>query len=356
MNMYKEDLLKYFNVSFINWKKLKNKTILLSGASGLIGRYIIDLIMLANYKLGINCKIVGLSLNIEKAKEYFDYFESDLFDYIAQDICNPVNYEGKIDYVIHMASNTSPMQYAEFPIETINTNIIGCKNLLNLSCEKNVEKFIFISSFEVYGNVNNISKIKENNYGSIDCTLLRSCYPESKRLAENMCIAYSSEKGVNTSIVRLSRVFGPTMNPDSTLSLSQFFKCGLDGKDIVLKSNGQQNYSYNYVGDVATAIIQVILEGVNCEAYNVSSEKFDCKLGKFAEYVSEWSGTKVVYDLPNDLEKSGFSNSVMTILDSSKLEKLNWYCLSNIKDKIYDTLEIISMENKSIGQSKKRSL
>ncbi len=346
--MYNNDLNKYLTVDFIDWQKLSGKTILISGATGLVGRYLIDLIMLANKKLDINCKVVGLSHSLEKAKKYFNYFDNDLFDYIAQDVSLPIKYEGEIDYIVHLASNTSPSQYVTSPIATITTNVMGSKNLLDLAVNKKSSKFIFVSSFEVYGSVENKSQISENDFGVIDCTRLRSCYPESKRLSENMCIAYSNEKGINTSIVRLSRVFGPTMNPDSTLSLSQFINCGLNATDIVLKSDGKQNYSYNYVGDATTAIIKVLLDGRDCEAYNVSSKKFDCELGVFARYVSNWCKKEVVYDLPDDVEKKGFSNSVMTILDSSKLESLGWFTLENIEKKINDTLDILSDNNERV--------
>jgi nucleoside-diphosphate-sugar epimerase len=156
-----------------------------------------------------------------------------------------------------------------------------------------------------------------------------------------MCVAYSNQKNLSTSIVRLSRVFGPTMNPDSTLSLSQFINSGLNKSSIVLKSDGMQNYSYNYVGDAVTAIIKVLLDGENCEAYNVSDDNFNCRLRDFAELVSRWSGQEVIFDIPSELEKKGFSNSIMTILDSSKLKKLNWYCIDNIETKINDTLDIL---------------
>lgn len=341
---YYKDLKKYSEVDFIDWTKLKNKTILITGATGLVGRYFIDLVMFMNNKINLNCKIIGLSHNIQKARQMFDYFDNKFFDYIEQDVCDRIKYKENIDYIIHSASNTSPSQYASAPIETINTNIIGTKNLLDLAVEKKSEKFIFVSSFEVYGNVNNKAPISEHDFGTIDCTILRSCYPESKRLSENMCISYSNEKNVNTSILRLSRVFGPTMNPTSTLSISQFIKCGLNNTDIVLKSDGKQDYSYNYVGDVVTALIKVLIDGDNCEAYNVSDKKFDSQLKEFAELISKWCGKDIIFDIPSELEKKGFSNSVMTILDNSKLKKLGWYCIEDLETKIYDTLNILREE------------
>lgn len=338
------DLKKYASVSFIDFNKLKNKTILISGATGLVGRYFIDLIMYLNINNNLNCKVIGLSHNIEKAKQYLHYFGNKNFDYIAHDVCFPITYDGEIDYVIHCASNTSPQQYVTKPIETIMTNVLGTKNLLDLSFEKNVKKFVFVSSFEVYGQVSENKNIGENDYGYTDHLLLRSCYPESKKLSENLCIAYSNEKNVNTSIVRLSRIFGPTMNPDSSLSISQFINNGINCEDIILKSDGLQNYSFNYVGDVVTAIIKILLDGNNCEAYNVANEKFNSKLKDFASFITNWNKKSLKYVIPTTKESIGYSNTTMTILDDAKIKEIGWYPLSNLKEKIFDTLDILSDE------------
>lgn len=340
--LYLADLEKYSNLKFIDWNQLINKTIMITGATGLIGRYFIDLIMYKNKTADLKCKILAVGRNVDKARNIFSYFENEYFEFISHNVVDKFEYEGKIDYIIHCASNTSPIQYATDPIGTIETNVFGTKNLLDLSISKRVNKFIFVSSFEVYGQLQNLEKISEHDYGVIDNTILRSCYPESKRLSESLCIAYSEQMNVNSSIVRLSRVFGPTMNVESTLSITQFIKSGLNKENIVLKSDGEQLYSYNYVGDAVTAIIKVMLDGGNREAYNVADEKFDGKLKDFAKNVANYVNKDVVFDLPTDIEKKGFSNSTMTILNSEKLKSTGWYAVGSLQEKIATTIDVLS--------------
>ncbi len=337
---YLEELKKYSEVKFIDWNKLKHKTILITGATGLVGRFFVDLIMSKN-RNGLDCKIIAIGRNTTKAKKLLNYFDDNLFEFVAHDISKNFTYDNNIDYIVHCASNTSPVQYVTDPIGTIDTNVLGTKNLLELSAAKKVKKFILVSSFEVYGVVNNIKKIGEHDYGAINNTILRSCYPESKRLSESLCIAYSEQRKIDTSIVRLSRVFGPTMNVESTLSLTQFIKNGLNGEDIVLKSDGSQLYSYNYVGDTVTAILKVMLEGKTSEAYNVSSEKFDGRLRDFAESIAKYFDKKIIFDLPTDVERKGFSNSTMTILNGEKLKNIGWFPLDDLNKKINVTLDIL---------------
>ena len=318
---------------------------MISGATGLVGRFFIDLIMYKNINNNLNCTIIGLCRNKHRAEETFkDYSQNQNLIIEEQDVTEPIKYNEKVDYVIHAASNTHPVQYSTDPIGTIKTNVYGTDNLLKYCKEHDVKKFLLISSFEVNGSVNNINKIKENDYGTIDILKTRSCYPESKRLSESLTIAYSSQENINVSIVRLSRVFGPTMMLSSSLATAQFIKNAINGENIVLKSDGKQLYSYNYVGDAVTAILAVLKDGLNGEAYNVSDEAYDLTLGEFASLVANTTNVRVVYDLPNEIEAKGFSNSVMTVLDSTKLKTLGWRPLGSIDDDIKNTIMILKKQ------------
>lgn len=325
------------------WNKLKNKTVLYTGITGLIGRYFADVVMYKNLNEGLNCTILGVCKEENAIEKVFEkYANNDNFKCITFDISEKIELDENIDFIIHAASNTHPLLYAEYPIETITTNVLGTKNLLELAYNKNSEKFLFISSFEVYGSKTDCDEIKEDDFGTLSTTVLRNCYPESKRLSENLCIAYSSEKNVNSSIVRLSRVFGPTMNYESSLATAQFIKSGIKNTDIVLKSDGEQNYSYNYVADAVTAILTVLLCGEDKEAYNVADKSFNAKLKEFAQICAEINGKEVVFDLPDEVEKKGFSNTTMTILNSEKIKNIGWYTTKNIKERIIDTVSILS--------------
>ena len=338
---YTKTIDEYTNYNY-NWEFLRNKKIMISGATGLVGRFFIDVIMLMNNKKDLNCTVIGLCRNVEKAGEIFlDYVGNKNFAIAEQDVSEPIKYDEYADYVIHAASNTHPIQYATDPIGTIKTNVYGTNNLLEYCKKVNAKKFLLISSFEVYGSVDNVSKISETDYGVVDILKTRSCYPESKRLSESLTIAYSEQDNIDVSIVRLSRVFGPTMALSSSLATAQFIKNVLNNEDIVLKSLGNQQYSYNFVGDAVTAILTILEKGGNREAYNVSDENYDLTLGEFAKKIASAGNKKVVFDLPDKIEEKGFSNSVMTITDSSKLKGLGWKPLRDIDTDIGDTLSIL---------------
>ena len=347
---YRELVRKYSNYN-LDWNLLKNKSIMISGVTGLIGRFLVDIIMDKNERENLNCTVVGLCRNTSKAETVFsDYKDNKNLVIFKQDVSKEIEYDKSVDYVIHAASNTHPIQYATDPIGTIKTNVYGTSNLLDYSKRFDIKKFILLSSFEVYGKVDNIDKISEEDYGVVNCTTPRSCYPESKKLSESLTIAYSTQANLDVSIVRLSRVFGPTMSLESSLATAQFIKNAINEDDIVLKSDGKQFYSYNFVGDACTAILLVMLKGKDKEAYNVSSEDYDVTLGEFAELVSNYNSKKVVYDLPNDIEKRGFSNSVMTVLDSSKLKELGWKPIGQMENDINNTISIL--KNKKLTLKK----
>lgn len=342
---YSKTLEAYSKYDY-DWSFLENKKILISGATGLIGRFLIDLIMYKNINDNLNCTIVGLCRNTKKANEVFsDYIDNPNLIIYQQDVSEKITYSEPVDFVIHAASNTHPIQYAVDPIGTIKTNVYGTNNLLCYCKEKDVRKFILLSSFEVYGTVSDVDRISEDDYGVVDISRVRSCYPESKRLSENLSIAYASQENINVSIVRLSRVFGPTMMLSSSLATAQFIKNSLNNEDIVLKSSGDQLYSYNYVGDAVTAILTVLKDGVNGKAYNVSDESYDLTLKEFATMIANINNRKVIHDLPSDVEKKGFSNSVMTILDSTELKKLGWKPLRDIETDLKDTMKILKLGN-----------
>ena len=342
--IYLNDLKDYSKYS-LDWNKLKNKSIMISGSTGLVGRYFIDLLMYKNNNDDLNCKLIALGRDKNKALDIFDkYINNSLFEFIECDVNLPIEYSGKVDFVIHAASNTHPVQYSTDPAGTIKTNVFGTYNLLELAKQNKSEKFILISSFEVYGTVTGKEKISENDFGVVDCTILRSCYPESKRLSENLTIAYANQYEMNTNIVRLSRVFGPTMNYNSSLATAQFIKSGINKEDIILKSDGLQKYSYNYVGDAVISILLVLLNGENKEAYNVSDEKFDCSLKDFATTVANYAGKSVKYDIPNESEKKGFSNLTMTILDNTKIKSIGFHVNNSLEESIIKTIDILEEE------------
>lgn len=322
---YAEQLQKILSLDFL-FHKLEGKTLMVSGATGLIGKCLIDLIMLHNREKMGGVQIIALSRKEEKARIRFQgYLYDKSFHYISCDVNKSIPECGHVDYIIHAASNTHPLQYSQDSIGTILSNVIGTKNLLDYAVSHNTERFCFLSSVEIYGeNRGDVQKFNEGYLGYIDCNTLRAGYPESKRLGETLCNAYNKSYGLEFVIPRLSRIYGPTMLQEDSKAISQFIKKAVQGEDIILKSKGNQKYSYTFVTDAVTGILYTLLLGTAGEAYNVSDKNSDITLRELAERLADIAGTQVIYKPPEEEERSGYSPATKAILDASKLEKLGW--------------------------------
>ena len=260
-SIYREDI-KYVAGLDLPWEKLSNKSILITGASGLIGSFLIDVLMEKNLH-GLNCKVYALGRNLEKAKNRFErYWTSPFFEFVSHDINEPLELEkaDQVDFVVHLASNTHPVAYATDPIGTVTANIIGTNNLLKFAVKHHAERFAFASSNEIYGeNRGDVEFFDEKYCGYIDSNTLRAGYPESKRCGEALCQAYKKQENLDVVIPRFTRSYGPTMLKTDTKAISQFIKKAVDGDNIVLKSTGTQYYSYTYVADAVAGFLTVIL-------------------------------------------------------------------------------------------------
>lgn len=330
----------------INWSLLSGKTVLFTGATGMIASVMIDILMYRNQNLLNNeqgVHIIAVSRNEEKAKKRFGaYWDSEYFTYLSHDIIKPLPELGTVHYILHAASNTHPRAYATDPIGTITANVQGTYQLLEYAAIHNCERFFFFSSVEIYGeNRNDVDKFEESYLGYIDCNTTRAGYPESKRLGESLCNAYAAQKGQKFVIGRFSRVYGPTMAGDDSKAIAQFIRKAAAGEDIVLKSEGNQLYSYTYVVDAATAAFYLLMYGENGSAINIADRESDIALKDLAGHLAKGSGTKVVFELPDQVEKAGYSTATKALLDSAKIEQLGWKAQTSIADGLAKTVQIL---------------
>ncbi|WP_303997431.1 NAD-dependent epimerase/dehydratase family protein [Megamonas hypermegale] len=345
--LYNEDV-KYVAELDLPWEKLQNRSILITGASGLIGSFLVDTLMYKSINDNMKCKVYAIGRNENKAKNIFgDYWNNDDFKFISHDINTPLNLNvEKIDYVLHMASNTHPVAYSTDPIGTITANIIGTNNLLNFAVEHSSVRFLFVSSNEIYGeNRGDVEFFDEQYCGYINCNTLRAGYPESKRCGEALCQAYKKQKDLDIVISRLTRSYGPTVLRTDTKAISQFINNGINNEDIVLKSKGTQYYSYTYMSDAVSGLLTVLLKGINGEAYNIANENSDIMLKDLAQIIANYSGHKVVFELPDEIEKAGYSKATKARLSSKKIKQLGWKPQYNIKNGIERTLSILKSLN-----------
>ena len=314
--------------------------ILVTGASGLIGSCLVDLLMLAN-DYGRNFEVFALGRDMEKLKKRFSAFSrSVLLHFVEQDIQSPLDGSVQYDYIVHGASNADPRNYALYPAETMLINLTGAMNVLNYCRSHPSTRVILLSTFEVYGNAGK-DIYQEIDSGVIDQNMIRSCYPESKRCMEILARSYVEEYGVDAVIGRLCSIYGPTMVKDDSKAHAQFIRNALRGEKIVLKSKGEQRRTYCYVIDAVTGILCVLAKGTIGEAYNISNEESIVTIAEVAKTIAEIAGTKVVYDIPDDIEKKGFSKPQNCVLDNHKLLSLNWKGIYDIKAGLKECIEIL---------------
>lgn len=341
---YMEDIRDVVELD-LPWRQLQDKSLMLSGATGLIGSFLIDVIFEKNIRNGLNCTIYALGRNEGKAKQRFSKFADDPhFVFIPYDVKHPLVRDdiGTVDYILHLASNTHPMLYATDPIGTITTNIIGLQNLLGFAVQHNVSRFAFASSNEIYGeNRGDVELFDEDYCGYINCNTLRAAYPESKRCGEALCQAYKTQKGLDVVISRFTRSYGPTMIMSDTKAISQFIRKGIAGDDIVLKSEGTQYYSYTYMADAVSGLLWILLAGESGEAYNIADERSDIMLKDLAAIIAGIKGKKVVFELPDAVEASGYSKATKARLNGQKLKALGWQPKYDIKSGMERTIEIL---------------
>ena len=332
---YNEMLLRSVE-RFPDWEKLVGKKFVISGGSGMILSYMIDVILTYNHMANGKIRIISIGRNEKTFAERFAhwYRMDSLLSFVNGDVSCPLNKErnlGEADFVIHGASTTHPKDYMQYPVETIMTNVMGTKNMLELACSKKKSRFLLMSSVEIYG----------DDCGYINCNTLRAGYPEGKRVSEALCQAYRTERKVEAVILRIPRSYGPTLRKTDSKALSQFLKNCLKGEDIVLKSKGDQLFSYAYVADVVQGILLTLTRGIDGEAYNLSNPTSDIRLRDLAVLMANYSGTKVVFDLPDEQEKKGFSASSIALINADKLRGIGWKPMYSIEAGTQETISIL---------------
>ncbi len=349
--LYNEDLIKMSNRP-LSWEVLKGSKLLIAGATGLIGRNLTDLLMYMNEKKGLDCHITVLSRNEESARRIFPeaYFESPFFTYISHDICEPIidKLQDRYDHILHLASNTHPRAYAEWPIGTILSNVYGTKNLLDYCALHPECRFLLASSVEIYGeNRGDTEYFDEDYLGFINSNTLRAGYPESKRVCESLCQAYIKEKNVTAIIPRLPRIFGPTMGANDSKAVAQFIRKAVSGEDIVLKSEGTQHYSFLCVSDAVMGILTAMLNGDNGEALNIADAKCDGTLREAATICAEAGDVNITFELPDEVERQGYSTATKARLNGSKIAAKGWYPDYTLGEGLKRTIAILRQNGNS---------
>lgn len=337
-----EDIESIISNSKINWDKLYSKTILITGATGLIGSYLVYSLLGLNEVREMNLTILILVRNRIKAEKQFGNLlkRDDLF-ILENDVVEPISYPYEIHYIIHSASTTSPKAMMNDPVGTIIANAGGAYSLLECA-KQNKATFLYLSSREIYGNTSpHIQFISENEYGTLNPTLVRSSYPESKRLSETLCSAYHHQYGVEAKIARLAHTYGPDHSLGRSRVWGDFLIDEIHGKNIVLKSNGLAEFSFMYIADAITALYFILLNSDEM-VYNVSDSDSVVQVRELAHIVSNLHPEKDIHTIFDVSDNTCYSTSKIAILDTTKIEKLGWKPSTSLKDGLLRTAEVFS--------------
>ncbi len=332
---YEDDIMAATTLD-LPWERISGCNILITGATGLIGSCLVDVLMSRKNK---DYNVYAAGRNEERAMRKFNKYADDIaFHFLKYDVTQQPTGNTDFHYIIHAASNASPNFFAKAPVEVVKANIYGVSNLMDYGLSHGLRRFLFVSSGEVYGEGDG-RVFTEEYSGYVNPTSPRSCYPSSKRAAETLCASYTAEYGVETVIARPCHTYGPGFTEDDNRVYAQFIRNVLAGEDIVMKSTGEQFRSWCYVVDCVAALLYIILKGENGEAYNIADESSNITIKQLAEMIATTGGKKVTMENPSDAEKKGFNVVKKSVYSTEKLKALGWRIDGTMEEKIKRTIE-----------------
>ena len=339
------DMDKIVSDTSVPFDRLQGKTILITGATGMLAYYMTCVCMHLNRSKSYDIHVIALVRNEQKAKARFEEFiGDDKFELCIQDVCQPIELHRHIDYIVHAAGAASPWFIKHDPVGIVRANTIGTMNVMECAKESEVSNVLFLSTREIYGEVKDVSMIKETDMGIIDPKEPRSCYPESKRMAEQIMQSYYSQYGVPYTLARIAHSYGPGMIIENDGRVMSDFICDtVHRRNIVLKSDGLAERAFCYIADAVTALFIILLKGEISQAYNVANETEPTFIKDVAQKLVELfpeNDRKVIFEIAKDT--SGYCAYKRVGLDTSKIESLGWSVKVKLEDGMKNT--VISFE------------
>ncbi|MCR5376621.1 MAG: NAD(P)-dependent oxidoreductase [Lachnospiraceae bacterium] len=336
--MEKRDLDIITN-SAVNWRMYQDCTVLITGATGRIGRYILETLADVDIRYNLNMRILGLARSEEKAKAVFDnLLEFPNIDFLYQDVNKEIEYDGKIDYIYHTAGPAAPKDY-DRPVETLWAHVNGTHNVMECARAHETKRVFYVSTVETFGEWKSDEHIKESDMGIMRHLNSRACYPEAKRLCETMLATYKQEYGVSYCGVRLSHTLGPGVSLTDGRGFAEFMDCVLKNEDIVLHSDGSAVRTYTYVADAVNAMFLIMDKGEDV-LYNVANEENLISIRDLAEMlVTLLPDRTCKVRFTSEASKLQYLPFKLAVLDTSRIRDLGWRPVTDLKTMFTWTME-----------------
>lgn len=339
--LWKEDLDRVLQI-VPETEQLSGKSLMITGAAGLVCSAVVDLVFRFNDTHEKKIHILAAGRWLEEMTDRFGQMTGrDDFTFVEYDAAKENRIDVHADYIIHGASNAFPGMIVKEPVETMLSNFLGMKNLLDYAKENGTRRILYISSSEVYGKKEDREPYREGQYGYIDLLNARNSYSVGKRAAETLCASYADEYGVESVIVRPGHIYGPTASPQDNRVASAWAYAAARGENIVMKSDGAQIRSYCYCLDCASAMLKVLLKGENCHAYNISNPDSVISIKQMAELLAKSAGVQLKTELPTAEEEKGFNPMSNSSLDSESLLNLGWRGCFDAETGFRHTIDIL---------------
>lgn len=340
-----EDVERILSNKGIPWDKLSDSSVMITGATGLIGSLITKALFYHSVRTKSRLSLIAVVRNAKKAEHVFraQIAENDsIIQFISADLSEELKFSGNVDYIIHAASITSSASFVDYPVDTIMTALNSTRLVLDVAKAQNSKSVVFLSSLEVYGKLEKESA-DETDCGELQILEVRNSYPQAKRMAETLCKAYHSQFGVPTRIVRLTQTFGPGVAADDQRVFAQFARAVVNGNNIVLHTRGTTKRDYLYTADAAIGILSVMLLGQGGEAYNLSNPDSYISIYDMAQLCTQLNEkVQVICDIDEEKAKK-YLGEIKITLNNEKINKINLFERTSLMESYKRLIEFWSI-------------
>ena len=333
----------------INWERFRNKTILVTGATGRLGMYIVEALIKADIDWNLSLNVLALARDEKKLRQLLgNSLELPNVHILVQDITEPIQWKTDIHYIFHTAGAASPLDFTNYPVDTLWGHVQGTRNILELARKKGSQKVMYVSTVEIYGQWEKDIGIREDDMGPIHCDEARACYPEAKRLCEAMLASYEKQYGISYIGVRLCHTFGPGISLDDGRAFSEFIRNVINEEDIVLQTDGSAMRTYTYVADAVGAMLVAFTKGKE-HYYNIANVENLISIRDLAELIAslDIKGNVKVRYADTGEQKFNYLPFKLGIMNVDKIVELGWKPYVGLKDAFQYTLDSFLQRNKA---------